>query len=77
MDGFEATAQIRRLAEPIRNIRIIAMTANAMQEDRDRCIDAGMDDYIAKPVRIDDLKTLLKSIPTGLRASTSEVLTSN
>ncbi|MEI6126707.1 MAG: response regulator, partial [Pseudomonadota bacterium] len=52
MDGFEATAMIRSKASAVlkHDIIIVAMTANAMQEDRDKCIAAGMDDYISKPI---------------------------
>jgi len=52
MDGLEATRQIRNPQSPIpnRSIPIIAMTAHAMQGDKDRCLEAGMDDYVAKPV---------------------------
>ena len=49
MDGLEATRQIRKKEE--NHIPIIAMTANAMTGDRERCIEAGMDDYISKPIR--------------------------
>jgi two-component system sensor histidine kinase/response regulator len=61
MDGFEATREIR-LREKLsgRHVPIIAMTANAMQGDRARCLDAGMDDYIAKPVRTEELKAILE-----------------
>jgi CheY-like chemotaxis protein len=59
MDGLEATRQITsqittRLPTD-RRPHIIAMTANAMQGDRDMCLAAGMDDYIAKPIRVDQL----------------------
>lgn len=50
MDGFEATAKIRTMREPLCNIPIIAITAHAMQDDRQKCLDSGMDDYISKPV---------------------------
>ncbi len=52
MDGYEATQKIRDPQSKVkdRGIPVIAMTANAMQGDRDRCIEAGMDDYITKPV---------------------------
>jgi signal transduction histidine kinase/ActR/RegA family two-component response regulator len=60
LDGFEATAQIRATEEPGRRTPIIAMTASAMHGDRERCLAAGMDDYVAKPVRIDGLRTVLE-----------------
>ena len=50
MNGFEATALIRKLENGNRNIPILAVTANAMMEDREKCLRAGMNDHIAKPV---------------------------
>lgn len=50
MDGFEATAKIRTMDEPTCSIPIIALTAHAMKDDRQKCLDGGMDDYIPKPV---------------------------
>jgi PAS domain S-box-containing protein len=55
MDGYEATIAIRQLDSPKSKIVIVAMTANAMREDRDRCIASGMDDYLSKPIRKEDL----------------------
>ena len=55
LDGLEATRRIRAAALPHGQPRIIAMTANAMQGDRELCIAAGMDDYIAKPIKVEEL----------------------
>ncbi len=62
LDGLEATRRIRASDSPVRNphLPIIAMTANAMQEDRECCLEAGMNDYISKPINVDDLQTVLK-----------------
>ena len=59
IDGFEATALIRKMEGKSAHTPIVAMTANAMQGDRERCLEAGMDDYVAKPVRPKDLQTVL------------------
>ncbi|MBA3962350.1 MAG: response regulator [Chthoniobacterales bacterium] len=60
MDGFEATSRIRELEKSsARPTPIVAMTAHAMAGDRERCLAAGMDDYIAKPLRKEELLTVL------------------
>jgi CheY-like chemotaxis protein len=58
MDGLEATRMIREKLKS--DIKIIAITAYALKGDRERCLEAGMDDYLSKPVRIEDLKLMLK-----------------
>jgi len=59
MDGFTATAEIRRRHSNGSRIPIIAMTAGALVEDRERCLAVGMDDYISKPVDLKTLETVL------------------
>ena len=63
LDGLAATAEIRQLPQ-FADLPIIAMTANAMQGDRERCLAAGMNDYVAKPIDPDELwRVLLRRIP--------------
>ena len=75
MDGFEATRRIRQgeAGERYRSVAIVAMTANAMQGDRERCIDAGMNDYLAKPIESLPLKNKLEQWlqPTQKNAAAS------
>jgi CheY-like chemotaxis protein/HPt (histidine-containing phosphotransfer) domain-containing protein len=60
LDGLGASRRIRREVPPARQPRIIAMTANAMQSDRELCLAAGMDDYVSKPVRVEELVAALE-----------------
>jgi signal transduction histidine kinase/DNA-binding response OmpR family regulator len=63
MDGFQATAAIRAQEQKSgTHVPIVAMTANAMQGDKERCLEAGMDAYIAKPIKADDLYDLLDDL---------------
>jgi PAS domain S-box-containing protein len=59
VDGFEATKRIRALGPEWSDVPIIALTANAMVEDRQACLDAGMDDYLSKPVMPEELQAAL------------------
>ncbi len=78
MDGFQATAAIRELDDPEKsNTPIIAMTAHAMTGDREKCLAAGMDGYIAKPIDIDDLLEIVESFGSGTPPAQRARLTRN
>lgn len=68
MDGFEATAEIRaiELAQGVEPVPVVAMTAYALPGDKDRCLASGMDGYIAKPIREDDLREMINRLVFGI-----------
>lgn len=66
MDGFEATRLIRALDTTTAQIPIVALTANALQGDRDKCMAAGMDDFLGKPLKREQLEAKINEIQAGL-----------
>jgi len=71
MDGFEATAVIRNRERGKDHTRICALTANAMEGDREKCLAAGMDDYISKPVGLDKLREVVERLAEPVQMSIS------
>ena len=70
LDGYEATKAIRKDADPnVHKVLIIAMTASAIRGDREKCIEAGMNDYLAKPVRQTALKSMLDEYLNNTKAA--------
>jgi PAS domain S-box-containing protein len=70
MDGFEATRSIRHRLPPEFQPKIIAVTANALKGDRKRCLDAGMNDYVTKPIRLEEIRDAIRrqfSFPAGIK----------
>jgi signal transduction histidine kinase/DNA-binding response OmpR family regulator len=67
MDGLQATRSIRKNFSPDAQPQIIAMTANAMQGDREMCLEAGMNDYVSKPIQVKELQSALERSGVSLR----------
>ncbi|MBT4139459.1 MAG: response regulator, partial [Candidatus Latescibacteria bacterium] len=67
MDGYEATQEIRKKEQRTKtHMPIVALTANAMQGDRENCLEAGMDDYVSKPIKFDELaEVIARVVVTG------------
>ncbi|HEY0944659.1 MAG TPA: response regulator [Opitutaceae bacterium] len=72
MDGLEATKLIRRQVPRSQQPHIVAITADALQGDREKCLQSGMDDYITKPIKVAELRAILARLAAGGRSSAYE-----
>jgi len=70
MDGFEATATIRERekSQVGSHVPILAMTAHAMAGDRERCLEAGMDGYVSKPINVQELVEAMENLPSSCQS---------
>ena len=72
LDGFEATKSIRALGNNLHNVPIIAVTANSMPDDQQKCLEAGMNFYVSKPIEFNKLYQQLQNVKYGVRPSQNE-----
>ena len=73
MDGFQATRHLRELPGAKSRIPVIAITANALAGDRQKCLHAGMSDYLSKPIKVDELKTLIEKWSSRKHGQTPDI----